>query len=471
MPRFVIENGLVITMERGEPLAFNGDVLVDGSVIRDIAPSIPLQDCERIDARDMLVLPGFVDTHRHVWQTQLRGVAADWTLLDYVVEMRFVFGALYSPDDAWLGNYAGALEALDAGVTTLVDHSHILNSPDHSDAAIRGLTDAGIRAVFCYGMYANPVRDDAGNMTASGFETPAWHFDDARRVRADRLSSADALVTMGLALNEIEAFPAETARPEIELGRELDVALMSVHVGMGAMSRGRRFVARLAEEGLLDSRLLFVHGASLDDDELTLIADAGAALSSTPETEVQMGMGLPVAWRAREAAANPSLGIDIVSNYSGDMFAQMRLALQVERGRRNSDLEARGFAPERLDLTVRDVLELATIGGARAVHLDSRIGSLAPGKQADIVLVRTDRLGMSPVNDAVAATVLYANASDVDSVFVAGHPVKRGGRLLHADVARVREQLVRSRDRILGRARYIDRTDIRSAVRGFFPVQ
>jgi cytosine/adenosine deaminase-related metal-dependent hydrolase len=149
----------------------------------------------------------------------------------------------------------------------------------------------------------------------------------------------------------------------------------------------------------------------------------------------------------------------------------MRLALQVERGRRNADLEARGFAPERLDLSVNDALDLATIRGARAVHLDSRIGSLAPGKQADIVCLRTDRIGMTPATDAAAAAVLYANAGDVDSVFVAGRAVKRGGRLVGADVARVRDELGRSRERIAKRASTIAREDARQAVRSFFPLE
>lgn len=468
--RIVIEDGFLVTMDSKLGDLPRGSVLIEDGTIRAVAERIEADDCERIDASGMLVVPGFVDTHRHVWQTQLRGLAADWTLLDYTVEMRFVFGSLYTPEDAYLGNYAGALEALDAGITTVVDHSHILNSPAHTDEAIRGLEDSGIRGVFCYGLYENPVRAVDGTVAESGFATPAWHFEDARRVRSQRLASTDARVTMGLALNEIEAFPVDAARAEIELGRELEVALMSVHAGMGALSRGKRFVARLAEAGLLDERLLFVHGSSVEDDELGMVADAGAGFSSTPDTELQMGMGLPVAWRARDAGAKASLGIDIVSNVGGDMFAQMRLALQAERARRNLALEARGLAPARLDLSVRDVLSLATVEGARAARLDDRVGSITPGKHADVVLLRCDRVGMTPVNDAAAAVVFYAGVGDVDTVLVGGRCIKRAGRLLGIETPKLRADVGRSRDRILERARGIDRADFRRAISAFFPI-
>ena len=467
--RTLIRSGMLIAME-GRPRAERADLLIDDGRICAVGRDLGATDCEIVDATDMIVLPGFVDTHRHTWQTQLRNLAADWTLLDYTVEMRFVYGGLYRAEDAYVGNYAGALEALDAGVTTLVDHSHIMNTPAHADEAIRALVDAGIRAAFCYGMYANPVRGEDGEPELPSFESPAWHFEDVRRVRARQLPSSSGLVTMGLALNEVEAFPVELARREIELARDLGLAPISVHVGMGALSRGKRFVARLNECGLLGPDLLFVHGASLDDDELVIAADAGASFSATPETEVQMGMGMPVAWRVRAGGGRASLGVDIVSNYGGDLFAQMRLALQVERARRNAELESRGFAPAALDVRAADVLEMATIGGARAAGLADRVGSLVAGKEADMILIRTDRLAMTPVNDPIAAVVLYANASDVDSVFVGGAPRKRSGRLVGVDAAAVRDRVVRSRDHIVERARDVDRGAARALVSSFFPL-
>jgi len=239
---------------------------------------------------------------------------------------------------------------------------------------------------------------------------------------------------------------------------------------MGAHSHDARLVERLGEAGLLGPDLLFVHGAALTDHELELIAESGAAVSVTPETEVQMGMGHPVTGRVLGAGACTSLGIDIVSNYSGDMFSQMRLGLQIERFRRNAELEARGLAPRSLQFTVRDILRIATLDGARAAGLDDRVGSLRPGKQADVILIRTDALNMAPVNDPVGSVVLCANASNVDSVFVAGRAVKRDGRMLDVDLPQLVSRLEASRERIVASAGATDLDGLREMVAPFFPL-
>lgn len=468
--RLLIKGGHVLTMDAVLGDIAGGDVLVEDDRIVDVGRDIELVDCEKVDAAGMLVLPGFVDTHRHTWQTQLRGIAADWTLFDYVACMRLCYSAGYRADDAWLGNHAGALEALESGITSLVDHCHIVNTPEHADAAIDGLEQTGIRAVWCYGMFGNPVRAPGKSAAVSGFETPAWHFEDARRIRTSRLSCDDGHVRMGIAMNEVEAFPTAVAAAEIDFARELAIGRLSCHVAMGAASRDARLVERLAEAGLLGPELLFVHGASLTDRELKLIAEHGASVSVTPETEVQMGMGHPATGRVLAAGACTSLGIDIVSNYSGDMFAQMRLGLQMERLRRNAQLESRALAPRRLQFTARDILRIATLEGARAAGLDDRVGSLRPGKQADLILLRGDALNMAPVNDAAAAIVLCANASNVDSVFVAGRAVKRAGRLVGVDAARIVSQLETSRDRILASAGETSLDGLREMIAPLFPL-
>jgi cytosine/adenosine deaminase-related metal-dependent hydrolase len=379
--RTLIRRGRVLSMVpgSGEQAA---DVLLEGECIARVAPDIECADAQTIDAAGMIVLPGFVDTHRHVWQTQLRTVAADWSLFDYFAQMRLMYSAFYEPDDVFLGNHVGALEALDAGITTIVDHCHILHTPEHSDEAVRGLDDAGIRAVFCYGLFDSPSH--AENPNRSGL-APGWRRDDARRIRKSRLASSDARVTMGLAPYEIDATPYRTNVEEITFAREIGAQRISCHVAMGAYDSGQRFVERLGRDGLLGEDLLFVHGASLTDEELRMMADAGASVSATPETEMQMGMGFPVALRARDAGVRSSLGIDIVSNYSGDMFAQMRLCLQASRALENQAFERRERSPRRIRLSTRDVLDLATRGGAEAAGLASRVGTLEPGKQADVV--------------------------------------------------------------------------------------
>lgn len=457
--RTLIRGGRVLTMRDGSTEE-RLDILIEGERIARVAPHIEAADAEVVDATDLIVLPGFVDTHRHTWQTQLRGIAADWSLYDYLADMRLSFSALYTPEDAELGNYAGALEALSAGITTVVDHCHVINSPDHADKALDGLEKSGIRAVFCYGPNPRQLPFQPGL-------DPVVLRQDARRIRRDRLSANDGRILFGVA-SEIEAMPFEAIAEELAFARELGAQRISCHIAMGCYDQGQRYVERFAEQGLLKSDLLFVHGAAFTDHELALIRDAGAGISSTPETELQMGMGFPVAERARLCGARSSLGIDIVSNNSGDMFAQMRLMLQSTRALDNLALERQGKAPRTIRMKARDVLRMATLGGAEALGLADRIGTIESGKSADITLIRTDSLHMTPAIDPIAALVLYANESDVDSVFVAGRPVKRGGRLADVDIANLTNRLRSSRARLSEGFAQVDHGLARGVTENFF---
>ncbi len=446
--RILIRGGRVLTLDPDLGDFEAADVLIEGELIAAVSPSIEVDGCEVIEAAGMVVSPGLVDTHRHVWQTQLRGVAADWSLFDYFSQMRSIYSAFYGADDAYLGNYVGALEALDAGITTLVDHCHIINSPEHADEAIRGLMESGIRGIFCYGLFSNPLPSPLRPEP-----DPSWRFEDARRVRRRHFASGDGKLTMGLAPAEVEAMDFGAICDEIALGREIGAKRISCHVAMGAYDTGRRLVAELSKATLLGDDLLFVHGSSLSDEELGLIADHGAALSTTPETELQMAMGHPVVGRALQHGATVSLGVDIVSNFAGDLFSQMRLQLQAERGRRNEQLQA---PPRTISPSAREVLELATREGARALGLDAQIGSLSPGKQADLILTRTDALHSAGVTDPVAALVFYARPTDVDTVFVAGRPVKRAGQLVGVKWPSLRDRLVQSSEGIREGFRSVD---------------
>lgn len=450
--RLLFRGATVLTMDPVLGDLERGDVLVEGETIAAVAEHLDVGDCRVVDAAGSILSPGFVDTHRHTWQTQLRGVAAEWTLYDYVLHMRMVYGSLYGPDDAYLGNYCGALEALDAGITTLVDHSHIVNSPAHADEALRGLVDSGIRAVDRYGLYPNPRHDPF----RLDFD-PGWRMEDLRRFRSERLSGDSGRVRFGVAPSEPTAVPLAQLERELELARELGAHRISLHVSMGRWDRGERTVERLATNGQLGEDLLLVHGSTLTEGELRAIGETGASISCTPETELQMGMGRPVHARAERERAGTSLGIDIVSNFSGDMFTQMRLLLQSERGFEN---EALSRPPHGLALRTRDVLELATSRGARAAGLDDVVGSITPGKQADLVLTRTDSPHMAAVADPVAALVLYAAASDVDTVLVAGGVRKEKGRLVDLDWPRAAEKLRASGASIRSRAAAVPRESI-----------
>ncbi len=439
----LIRGGRVLTMDPATRDLDEADVLVRGSEIAAVEPGIEA-DAEVIDATGCVVMPGFVDTHRHTWQTAMRGICADWTLLDYFRGVRLNLSALYRPEDMYAGNHLGALEALDAGVTTLLDFSHCTNTPEHADEAIRGLGDAGIRAVFAYGFYPVPL-------TEPGFADHEARLADARRVRSEHFSSDDALLTMGVAATELGLVPLDASRMEFGIAEELE-ALLTAHTGSVNDPLWPREVEILHGAGLLGPGQVHVHCNGCTDPELGLLADHGCAVSCTPETELQMGMGFPVIGRSIACGIKPSLGCDIASNNSGDMLTQLRMGLQTHRALANQDLLDRDEMAETLDLTVRDALEMATIDGARAMGLDSRIGTVAPGKQADLILVRSDSAARAPAADPAEAVALQSSRADVGTVLVGGTIVKRGGELLVADADRVRRLADESRSHILSGA-------------------
>jgi cytosine/adenosine deaminase-related metal-dependent hydrolase len=458
-------------MDRSIGTLERADVLIEGARIREVARGIAADDCELIDGSAMIAIPGLVDAHRHLWTTPLRGVAADYTLFDYITKMMMVSDPLFRPEDVYVGTYAGALEALESGVTSLVAHGDCIGSPEHADEMIRALEESRLRTVFCYGMAGQGNFEPGKPLDLTGaIPSPEWHFEDARRVRETRLSSDEDLVTFGIAMNELEGFPLELSQREIEFARELGAHVIGLDAAMGPMSGDAKYVLQLANAGLLGPDMLIIHGPSLTDEELDRIAEAGAAVAVAPENELQTGCGFPVAGRALARGARASLGIDTVAGYRGDLFTQMRFALQAERARQSEVLAREGLAPRKNKIAAREMLELVTLGGARAVGLDAKVGSLTPGKQADVVLIRSDRLGLAPVNDPVNTVVVQANAADVDSVFVAGEPVKRGGRLLNVDVPRVLERLEASRDHLAAAMSQVDLAALEEMAAPMFPL-
>lgn len=440
------------------------NVLISDDVIIAVGPDVGDAEAEVIDARQGILLPGFVDTHRHTWQSQLRSTAGDWTLFDYLVQMRMTYSRFYTPDDVYLGNLLGAAEALNAGITTLVDHCHIINSPDHSDAALKGLQDSRIRAVFCYAIYANPISHNPFAVEADG----SWRFDDFRRIAKGGTCAPGGRIMLGMAPSEVSSSPLSNMVGEIRTALESGAQAISMHVGLGAYHRGGELVRDLAAADALCPELLLVHGASLTDRELELVAQSGAGLSSTPETEMQMGMGYPVAARARGAGVRASLGIDIASNYSGEMFTQMRLMLQSARALSNDALEMQGMAPRRVAFPARDVLRLATLGGAEALGLEDRIGTIEVGKQADLILLRTDAISISPATDAINAVVFHGSPELVELVMVAGDIVKRDGSLKSVDWPSMSRAFHRSAERIVAEAAAIDTKEVEAIVASVF---
>lgn len=465
--RRLITNATLLTMTR-EPAPGRNQLLLEDGRISAIGPELGVVDAEVIDARGGIVMPGMIDTHRHTWQSLLRATMGDGTLYDYMAQVRYGFAPHFTADDAELGNFAGALEALNAGVTTIVDHAHLVSTPDHADALLTGLENAGVRAVFCYGL--PDVSAPGEPIRAERFFTSRWRYDDARRLRDQRLSGSDGLITFGLSGSEFLFAPLHYTLPEIELARSLDAHLYSVHVANGPFARGTRYVSRLLGKGLIDNRTLLVHGNVLSRGDLARIAGVGASIAVTPETEMQMGMGTPIWPYAKAAGVAVGLGVDVVSGGSGDLFAQMRLALAAGRMDGNDKLGARRIMPEKLGLTAHDALRAVTIEGARAAGLDREIGTLEVGKRADLILVRTDVPHLEPVLDAARTVVMQAGPGDVEMVMVDGRIVKQDGKLLAPGLGELPSKLHQAADRIVSAVEPKELEGAYAHVRAAFPL-
>jgi len=437
----LIKGGYVLTLDPALGDLPHTDVLIEGDIIKAVGQDLSAgPHANVIDARNRIVMPGFVDTHRHTWQTPVRGVLPSCTLDQYFAGMLDNIGLQYRAEDVYIANLMGALEALNAGITTLLDWSHVNNTPEHADAAIAGLTEAGIRAVYGHGV---PV--GGGDWWAYSSRE---HPEDIRRIRKTYFQSDDQLLTLAMAARAPGNVTPDVARHDWKLARDLGIRI-SVHVGMRLTGVHVHHVKTLHELGLMGPDTTYIHCTDSTDEELDLIAKSGGSASVAPFVEMLMGHGVPPTGRLVARGVRPSLSIDVVSSVPGEMFTQMRTALVQERILAFTETPDVAFAPT---LTHRDVLEFATIEGARACALDHKIGTVTPGKQADIVLVRTDQVNVAPVVDPVATVVISADTSNIDTVFVAGRIVKHNGQLVRVDLPSLLQRLNGARDHLLSNA-------------------
>ena len=440
--RVLLRGGHVLSMDPEIGDVYGGDVLLEDDKIAAVGPSLEVGDAEVIDASNCVVMPGFIDSHRHTWETVIRGIAPDVSLAGYFDIVLDQLAPAYRPQDVYAGNYLGSLEAIDAGVTTVLDWSHINNTPEHADEAIRGLKAANLRAVYCYG---NPNTSLADWWYTSTLEAP----EDIRRVRDQYFSSDAGLLTLAMGTRGPGFCTPEVVRHDWELARDVG-APISVHVGMGPYAGRFSMVKQLHDMDLLYPETTYIHCNYLSDEEFRLIAESGGRISIAPSVEMTMGHGTPPTGKALAAGLRPSLSIDVVTTVPGDMFTQMRFAHASARLVAHEAAFAAGNEEEPVLLSTRDVLEFATIEGARVCGLEDRTGSLTPGKQADVVLIRCDDTNTYPLIDPVSTVVLQADTRNVDTVFVAGRAVKRAGTLVDADLRGARDLAASSLDYLLG---------------------
>jgi 5-methylthioadenosine/S-adenosylhomocysteine deaminase len=438
MPKeILIQSGHVVTADPNLGDLIDGDVLVRDGVIaevgRQLAASTP--DAEVIDAHGRLVIPGLVDTHRHVWQGAIGGFTPQITGAGYDPAVLRGIAPRHTADDVYAGTLWGALQALDAGITTIGDWAHNLQSAEHADADLRGLQESGIRGYFLYGG-PGPASDDPNPP----------HPADARRMRDEQFSTGiNGRLRMGMALRGPCFTSPERNAKDFAFARELDLPI-SLHVGMAGTADA---VTTLQRSGLLGADVNYAHGNMLTDDEFDLIAASHGTLSITPSTDMLMQFGTyPGTGRALGRRIVCGFGVDTICSAGTDLFSEMRLALAAERSRANAAALARGERVETVDLHQRDMLRLATLDGARVWGLEDEIGSLTPGKQADIAIVDMRSPHLDGFGDPVAVMVLGAGPADVETVIVGGDIVKRHGQLVGAHVKRAHHLMHDTQDRL-----------------------
>ena len=427
-PRVLLRGGYILTMDAalGD---LRGDVLIDNGKIAAVGKNLKASDAAIVDASDALVIPGFIDSHRHSWQSQVRQLAFDWPFLRYLQDMFGKFGTNYRPEDVYAGVLLGRLTAINGGVTTMLDWSHIMNSPQHADANLQALRDAGGRSVFAMGWPQTP--NPALWIQKSTRDLP----DDIRRVRKQYFASNSGLVTLQMAGRGPSFAVPEQVAKDLATARDLGLHT-TMHVG------GNGPIIEMAKAKLLGPDITWVHLVTATDEEITALKDAGCTTSVSPageEWHTAWHGPTPATIRLLSHGITPSLSPDTEAFGPGDMFAVMKATLGSARyaAANPQDTNAQppgGSPPQQFNganqIPIRKILEMATVAGAPTVELDGKVGTLAPGKLADIVMLRMSSLNYFPVNDPAGAIVGSADTSCVDAVFVNGKAVKFNGKLV-----------------------------------------
>lgn len=448
MSRYLIKNGFVVSVDPHIGNLPCADVFVEDDKIIDIAPDLMVPDAQVINAEGCIVMPGLIDTHRHIWQGPLRGVCADWSLLDYVRGIRMNAAQAFTADDMYAAQYHGALEAIDAGVTTVADYCHNLNTPEHAQESIRGVKDSGLRTIWSYGFSRPPLEEHA-------FRSLEDRLQFARKLANEEFSGSDSLVTMSVSPEETMFWAGDPERglAQFSIARELNVPIFWHCNSSTDLSSGKRLrdVALLKDLGLLGSDLVLVHLHSTDLDEWQMIADCGAGVSFTPDTELQMGLLWPSTIEAQTLGIPQGYGADITSSNSGDMFIALRMALQVARCRRLEQLNGEQLK-SGVPYTAAEALAWGTSSAAKAIGLDDKIGSLTPGKQADLIMLRADGLSMVGWNrsNPAGSIISQCTARNVDTVMIAGQILKQSGQMC-ADTSHACKLLEQSHANVISR--------------------
>jgi cytosine/adenosine deaminase-related metal-dependent hydrolase len=426
--RILIKGAVILTLDKQVGDFANGDLLIEDGKIREVKPNIDVsaEAVAVVDGNNRIVIPGFVDTHSHSYQGLMRGILIDGLLEpDYNRDVQRTLSPVFQTTDAYAGVLVTALGMIDAGTTGVVDISQVSHSPEHSDAVIQALRDSGIRAVYSFHRGAGPA---------------AQFPQDIHRL-AKVLGSKDQLVTLAL---------TTTVDPKMwTLAREVGVQAVQHIVGKDLSEP----VLALGRAGLLRPGDEFIHCLTINDEAWRLIKDSGGQVSICAPIDMTMGHGIPAIQTALDHGFRPSLSSDHPCAIGTDFFTVMRTTstlqrMQVLTRKRNGEQNLPAL------LSCRDMLEFATISGARCANLDSKCGTLTPGKEADLVMLKADQVGVWPLNNAAVTAVNLMSPTHVDSVFIAGKVKKWRGSLVGVDVARVTRLVAEARDGVFRRANF-----------------
>ena len=459
MAQTLIRNAWIVSMDPkvGD---LQGDILVDGDRIAAIGPRIDAPNAEVVDGAGRIAMPGLVNAHIHTWEYQLRGIGSDWVgIRDYHANLHKNLATRYQARDVYLGNLLGALNQIRTGTTTIMDWCHILRDAEMTDAAVDALEESGIRAVFARGTVKPPER--AGEVP---YYRKPFPREEIERLRTGRLASDDRLVTLAMAILGPDWGEYDVAVHDIRLARELGLINSAHTYGR----KGKRVVEdgypRLAREGLLGPDHNIAHGNCFDEAELEIVLGAGCTITATCLTEALNYEQPAMLGRMLRFGGAPSLGTDCDPYFNSAMLWVARHAFQEQRAMDNRSLREAGQWPAATQhaTRTRDALEWATLGGAKALRLDHKIGSLAPGKQADIVLIDTRGMNIFPAlpgGDPAHAILMYAESADIEHVMIAGRFAKRDGRLVFpaGRLAKLHAELLESRERMMGEGGYVYR--------------
>ncbi|AGO54890.1 amidohydrolase family protein [Serratia plymuthica] len=432
--RTLIRGATVLSMDGDTGNLVSGDILIEGNTITAISKSIDAGDAVVIDASGMIAMPGMVDTHRHSWEGQLRRLNPNAaTLEDYCNATHYSFAKYYRPADMYIGNLLTALGCIDAGITTVVDNSHNSRTGAHSDAAVEALLDAGIRSVHASGA---PV---------SGEWDKAHWPGNLERLQEKYFKKGDNSLVSLAVMAQLE--------PELWAeARRLGLPIITEFFG-GAMAAE---LEGLHRKGLLGSDNIFNHCTALPDAGWQILREAGVRVNVCPRSDAHYGIedGMFALQSALRHGINPGLSVDNETSYSGDMFMEMRVAFYLQRVMGMHQRQCCGSDHPPVTLQAHSLLKAATADGAACAGLQDKIGSLAPGKQADLILIRTEDINLYPSGNAFGTVVHAAERSNIDTVMIGGRVVKRNGKVLGVDSERLRAAIDESRQHLFAAAGY-----------------